>query len=254
MKKNLYYAAVFKRQNIIKYAILGFFLAIASYPRLLLEVFLRKDMGERYFNLASALTVAVIYGVVPSLGMVTGGMGYSLETYIQWNPVYYLFLLVFVGFSVVRYLEIRRLPSVFDFGRMSGYSGRVHPFFYTIRLFGKEPSIRTIEIWYEPAPFLIGGILFLLTGFSTPLGLVLISTSIIYSLSHSGAYAMGDNFIMDRIDEIIANQDLTQAFVNDEESPRGFRWYGRKPSSKQMREEYVEDIAFEEVKDDTSVK
>ena len=56
MTKNLYYRTVFMRVNSIKEIILGFFLAIASYPRMLLEVFTRKNMGERYFSLATAYT------------------------------------------------------------------------------------------------------------------------------------------------------------------------------------------------------
>lgn len=60
MKKNLYFQTMFQRTNGIKMIILDFFLSIASWPRLMIEVFIRKNFGERYFSLAAAITITVI--------------------------------------------------------------------------------------------------------------------------------------------------------------------------------------------------
>lgn len=242
MKRNLYYSTVYKRQNVLKMSILNFFLVISSYPRLMLEVFLRKNMGERYFNLASAITVAIIFGIAPFL---VGRSYYSFGQMLSEQKLYYAFLALFLVFSYLRHLEVKREPSVFDFARFSASSGRIHPIFFKIQLFGKKPSIRTVEIYYEAMPFFLAGILLAITEISPLLGLLFIICSLIYSFSHSGAYMIGDDFIMDRIDEIISNEDLAAAFIKDEVSPRGFRWYGKKPNSQELREEYFEDICFE---------
>ncbi len=250
MKKNLYYAAIYKRQNWIKLIILSAFYLISSYPRLLLEVFLRRNMGERYFTLASALTILFILGGFPKYALPM----YAMVTLINNNKLYYAFLAVFLVFSLLRYLEVKRLPSVFDFARFSQSGGNIYPIFYKLKLFGEEPSIRTIEIFYEPLPFFIFGALLTWAEIGTFLGPVLTFSSLLYCLSHAGGYMIGDYFIMDRIDEIICNEDLTDAFVKDKPSPRGFVWYGKKPTTEDLREEYVEDIAFEEVDDETEAR
>ena len=65
MKKSLYYEHVFRRTNAIKEFIYSFFLAIASWPRLLLEVFLRRNMGERYFSFSTAVILLLILCWLP---------------------------------------------------------------------------------------------------------------------------------------------------------------------------------------------
>src|SRR5580698_10190152 len=67
MKKNLYYRDTLRRENMLKVFILSLFSLFASYPRLLLEVFIRKNFGARYFKLSSALTVAFLLAFVPYL-------------------------------------------------------------------------------------------------------------------------------------------------------------------------------------------
>jgi len=249
MKKNLYYATVYQRNNLLRDFILSFFLGISSYPRLILEVFLRKNMGERYFSLASAITIAVVLAFIP---MSILRFEYPLFTVIARNLLYYAFLAAFLVFSAFRYREVKREPSVFDFARFSKTGGRVNPIFFKIKLFGREPDIRTVEIWYEALPFFVLGWLLILLGLGTFLGPLLVICAIIYSLSHAGGYKRGDDFLMDKIDEIICNEDLTDAFVKDRESPRGFRWYGKKPSSEDLREEYVEDICYEDDEDEAT--
>ena len=54
MQKNLYYRAIARRENMFKLLLLSFFNFFSSYARLLLEVFTRKNFGERYFRLSSA--------------------------------------------------------------------------------------------------------------------------------------------------------------------------------------------------------
>ena len=65
MKKNLYFRSVFRRKNVIKEAILDLFLSTCSVPRLLLEVFIRTNMGERYFSFSTAIIATTVLAILP---------------------------------------------------------------------------------------------------------------------------------------------------------------------------------------------
>ena len=67
--------------------------------------------------------------------------------------------------------------------------------------------------------------------------MLLIVCSVFYSFGYAGAYHIGDNFVMDKIDEMISNEELEDSFVNDKDpsETRGFRFYGKKPTDPDMR-------------------
>jgi len=46
MQKNLYFRQVTRRQNLLGKFILDIFFAFSFWPKLLLEVFIRKNMGD----------------------------------------------------------------------------------------------------------------------------------------------------------------------------------------------------------------
>ena len=244
MKKNLYYRHVIRRQNLVRNAILDFFLLIASYPRMLLEVFIRKNFGERYFNIVSALTLAAILAYLPSLFDNIGSRRYSGDDSGSPYFLWYAYTIAFVLFSIYRAWENRRSPSVFDFGKQSWYSGEISPWLKKIKIFGQYPSVRDLEIFYEPGLFLIAGVIISLTG--QALGLLLIFASICYSFSYISAYDSGDNFVMDKIDEMMHNMDLEDSFVSDAESDHGVRYYARKPKDETLRRKLAESFIEEE--------
>ncbi len=265
MAKNLYFRTMFKRQNIFKETILNFFLAIASYPRLVLEVFLRKNMGRRYFTLASAITVAVVFILIPFFKMdyflpnsfSMGYYGYQKEESgffgtIKSNWLWYIFTLTFCYFSYLRHKDVERIKSQFDMNHFSLSSGETLPFFHTLKYKGKPFSSRMIETCLEPLPFFIFGFLLLFLG-QTSLGVLLVICSIVYALSYAGAYMKGDHFIMDIIDNVICNQELSRTFTNDEPTQRGFRFYGEKPESEALREEALDGF-FDDGKDFSDAK
>ncbi|MCX6315970.1 MAG: hypothetical protein NTW29_01665 [Bacteroidetes bacterium] len=248
MTKNLYYRTVFRRANLIKERIFAFFLFIASYPRVLIEVFIRKNFGERYFSLATCFTVAGFLMITPiflkRLAMLnftfdseTGFAGmerFRSSAFILYWP-WYAFTVVFLVFSFIRWKEIRRNPSVFDFKRFSLHTGDLHPFFYNLTVNDKKPSIRAIETFWEPVGFFVGGLFLYMAGQS--LGLLFVVAALCYSLSYYGAYKAGDNFIMDKIDEMILNEEMETAFIGDAptDQTRGVRFYSRKPTSEELR-------------------
>jgi hypothetical protein len=241
MKKNLYYRSVFRRDNVLQAFFLSFFYLLSSYPRLLLEVFIRKNFGERYFRLSSALTVALLIGLWPlvrTMG-VSHIPGMGKETLMPGYLTWYIFLAAFVGFSIKHHLDKRRNPSVFDFAKFSLYTGKIHPLFYKIEIPGLKTSVRRIECLFEPALFFLSGLLLSLIGQN--LGHLLIVCSLFYGFGYAAAYLVGDNFVMDKIDEMICNEELEKSFVDDvgEDETRGFRFRGRKPDSRDMRQQLL---------------
>lgn len=256
MKKNLYYKTVYGRRNVLKNSILIFFFTFSSYPRLLLEVFIRKNFGERYFSFMSAITVTVLLSIFPfaSAGITHmlsfGGYGrsFDLGDVFQHYFTWYLFLIAFMYKSMERDEEVKRLPSVFDFARFSLSTGERHPRILAFKWKGKSLDVRQIETLVEPGLFFFIGLFLMLIG--QRVGMLILISSIFYSLSYVAAYMIGDNYIMDRIDEMICNEEMVNSFVEgrDPSETRGFSTYGRKPTDPETRrrlaDAFVED--FEE--------
>jgi hypothetical protein len=249
MQRNLYFRTLYKRQNKVKEFILTLFLSVSSLPRLILEVFLRKNMGERYFSTATAATIAVILGLYPVIGDlftamlpralrgIMGGYGNRESHFWLHYGTWYLFLAAFVYFSYQRRKEVKRNPSVFDFARFSLTPGDLHPAFYDLRLFGVTPNTRTIETVYEPmAAFLLGFFLYMI---GQNVGGLLMLCGIIYALSYSATYHKGDQLVMDTIDERIINEEMENAFIGGTEA-RGVRFYARKPTHEELRRKVAE--------------
>ncbi|MBK8227487.1 MAG: hypothetical protein IPK70_09980 [Flavobacteriales bacterium] len=244
MKKNLFYRANMTRRNVLLDAIFNAFLRICSYPRLVLEVFLRHNMGERYFGLASAITVGIILFLIPMFQLLIPsgrfGSGPSLGSVIGNNVLWYAFVAAYGFFARLRYLEVKREPSVFDFARFSLSDGYLLPPFRNSGF-----NIRVQEIWLEPLAAFIAGMVLLPIG-QTMLGWLFIFCAIVYSVSKAAAYSKGDHFIMDRIDEMICNEDLKRALVDNEESKRGMRFRARFPTKRELREQLAEEMIEEE--------
>ena len=237
MKQNLYYQAMRKRENPIKQFILNLFSAFSSYPRLLLEVFIRKDFGERYFNWGSAVVATFIFAVIPYIfsGMVAM-IRRRMETgaeFLSHYGLWYLYLAAVLFMSYKRWREIKRKPGVFDFARFSLSHGRINPFFFNLPFLGKRPSVRMVEILFEPGLFFLAGILLWLFGQGA--GFMLVLCSISYCFSYWADYKAGDDFIMDIIDQRILNEDMEKDFFESDPHPydqRGSEPRFRRPTSK----------------------
>lgn len=260
MKKNLYYRTVFKRTNLLKEFFYSIFFGLCSWPRFLLEVFIRKNFGERYFSLFVASVLSIFLAFYPLIRDKGLRLSYrfgefhlhsNIETskFLLHNATWYLFLIAFIYMCIVRYNEIKHLPSVFDFERFSLSSGNIHPFFLNFQWRGENVSVRTIETLLEPAFFfLIGFVLYL---FGQSIGVLILVCSIFYSFGYLAMYHQGDEFIMDKIDERIYNEELMGVFVDekDSDSARGISFYGRRPSDPETRRKIAENI-LEEAKDE----
>ncbi|WP_345948866.1 hypothetical protein ABDD95_18640 [Mucilaginibacter sp. PAMB04274] len=237
-KHNSYYQIVFQRTNLIKLYLLSFFLGISSWPRIILEVFLRRGMGQRYMSLMTCITLFVLmfFGTnVPHYSTYSGWSFPSVADSFGTHPSEAIFALVFLAMGIMRYRETMSEPGVFEFAKFSHYSGDILPFYYNIKLFGIEPGRRLISTVYEPLTGIaVGAILNL---FDSPVGPLLIVCSIIYSLSYFGAHYLGDQYLMDRIDEIMCSEDLGKTLAEGmrPEDGRGVEFFGTVPPDKQFR-------------------
>lgn len=256
MKKNLYFRNVYKRSDPASTLAVKVFQKLASYPRLLLEVFIRKNFGERYFTFGKAINAAIVIAIIPLLHY----FYFEASTYFQYSDVrtqmigmfsvgyasWYLFIIIFLVIAYKRKLEIARNPSVFDFAKFSLHTGDINPRFYKIKLFGKVPDTRLVETLYEPAFFFFIGIALYLM--AQMVGLLLVVSAILYRLSYIGAYRLGDDFVMDKIDEMICNEEIFGSFVEDKDASqtRGVRYYGRKPNDESVRRKLIDSFIEEE--------
>lgn len=242
MKKNLYYRTVFRRHNRMKELFFNLFLSICSGPRLLLEVFVRRNFGERYFSFSTAIILALLLAFLPSIFMESFYGGVGLSAFFTHFLTWYAAIAAFVYVSFLRDNEIKRLPSVFDFARFSLSAGTLDNRFFDFNIKGRRFTIREIETMVEPGVFFAIG--FSLTFMAQPIGIVIMICAICYSISYFATYWQGDNFIMDKIDEMILNEEYVNAFVDgmDPEDTRGVRYYGRTPADPEVRRQLVDSI------------
>ena len=239
MKKQHFYHLTFGRMNVLKYWVLTIFFGLSSYPRLLLEVFIRKNFGVRYFSLMSAATVFVVLAVFP-ISLIYGYPGIGFATFIAKYVTWYAFLAAFAYFSFQRQKEVKREPGVFDFAKFSQYGGDKDDRLFTIPVFGKEPNQKTVATLIEPSIFLGLGLLFLIL--QQPIGWVISACSIIYSLGYFGAYHLGDIYMMDIIDQIIVSEELGNVIVDGRKpkEARGFEMFGQVPNVPEFRQKIVD--------------
>ncbi|MEA5426389.1 hypothetical protein [Arcicella lustrica] len=249
MKSNRYFKSLYKRTNVIKETLLSIFFGIGSGPRLLLEVFIRRNMGERYFSFSTAIFLLVVLSIIPAFSQYGFAIfskvqmsyyQFNLFSFLGKNLTWYIFLGAFLYCSIERRKEVKSLPSVYDMARFSLSAGTIHREFCSLKFGGNPVEIRTIETLIEPAFFFVIG--FMLWVFDQNVGNLLMFCSVIYSLSYKAAYYQGDNFIMDHIDEMICGEELSAVFIDGKkpEEARGFSFYGHRPANIQTRRRVAE--------------
>jgi len=231
-KNSSYYEAVFRRPSVFKEVVLGFFFSCCSLPRLVLEVFLRRNMGERYFAMGTAIIIAMVTWFYAALLILAGVLLERVWVWTYMSLGLIAFPLVFLYYARQRQQEIDQLPSVFDFKRFSLATGKTLSFFdrYTT-------DRRKLTTIYEPAAgFIIGfALLFII---QIPLAVMLMTCSITYSLSYLAAYHQGDNFLMDQIDQRICAEDLADTFRLNlpYDQTRGAEFFGYQPEDPAQRQ------------------
>ena len=240
MRNSSFHVNGVSRGNRLKALLYGAVYYYSSYPRLIIETFLRSGFGERYYNLASLLTAAFVLFIIP-LKFIFGGMGRGGDfmNFLKGYGTWYIFLFLFVWMGLKHVRAISADKKTFEYGRLSTFAGYINPFFGSMKIGTKKATIRQIECLLEPAGFFIGGIFLWLCG--QGIGLVFIVCSIIYSISYFAEYEAGTQLILDYIDEMIYRKNIEKAFVEDKSiyETMGVEFRGEKPSNKVTRQEVV---------------
>jgi hypothetical protein len=243
MKVSAYYVTFFQRQSVLREMFFSFFWGICSWPRLVLEVFLRRDMGERYFSLSSAFC---IFGVLCSWGIHQQGYDFW-GTYALW----YFFALAFLGMSFYRQRELRRPAHLFDFSRFSLSAGKTWEQLRQVTVQGQVIvfSPKQITTLVEPSLAVVPGAL-LWWGLDQHMGLLLVGCGLIYSLSYVASYRQGSDFLLDQIDQTICQQDLGETLAQGlaPDFSRGATFSGNLPTNPTQRQQ----VASAFLDDDTA--
>lgn len=247
----VFYQTLKRPESAIKQIIWILFDLFASPCRMLIEVFIRRNFGERYFRLSSAVGAFFFYLFWPFIWMFLKSQVDTILSFpmlrpkpdmtdamLRMDPAYQpmqnaastveivgwgLFLLAFVAMSIWHYRRQRRAPSTFDFARYSYYNGDILPAFLNMKIRGKNLSRRAIECWLEPGIAFAAGSSLSLSG-QRPGGLLMFS-AIVYSISYCRAYRASDNLILDKIDQRIVNEELAKVLLDDKAAPSQTRWF-----------------------------
>ncbi|GAB3732356.1 hypothetical protein [Spirosoma lituiforme] len=249
MRTNEYFETMFRRRNAIGEALLNFFLLASSWPRLLLETLIRKNFGERYFSFSGALFLVAILGFFPVLKYtdldlfpryIYSGRAFYFFPFIGQYLTWYAFFGYFLMQAIERRNEIKRLPSVFNFGRVSVSKGEINSWFRDRKINGQYADQRMIETVLEPGLFFFIGLFLWLI--SQPLGVLLMICSVFYSLGHVASHHKADNAVMDKIDTIIMNEELGDVIMNakDASEARGVSFEGRRPTDPALRRQLAD--------------
>lgn len=267
MKKELYFQSVFQRKAEIDQKISAYTFFYLSFPRLLLEVFLRKNMGERYYSFGHAVALFIILFILPihfapqlhALEMISdrdvmsitdmGGMRspdkFSYLKFMLKHITWYIFIGAFIYNAFNRNQEIKRLPSVFDFARFSLSTGEIHKVFKEFIWKGKRVNERQIEILVEPLFFFTVGLVLIV--FNQLVGYLIVLASICYSISYVLAYHHGDHYIMNIIDKRIFGEEINNAVDGKSTTDtRGTKFYGRVPTDPDNRRKVVDSMFGDE--------
>lgn len=232
-----YYKVMFERKNVVKEKLLLLFLSIAPFFRMVPEVFLRRKMGRRYFNFSIAIFYALVLALAPIIFASVGFHSPSWYEVVWANIFYYVFLSAYVFQCYMRRKDVKRIKSVFDFEEYTKSNGLVHPKLMEIEDKFGDINYRLIETTIEPLIILVSGLVCLM--FSKVLGLFLIFCAVVYCLSYSAQYYLGDEMIMKSIDEQIVGQELERIMIDghSKSGNRGVRYYGTRPSSPNLRQQ-----------------
>lgn len=238
MKKNLYFRSVYGRTSLL-YTLLSYFFKISSYPRLLMEVFIRKNMGERYFSFGGSIILSLIFFTHLIMSIASGGNGPAMIAYGGYLSA--IFAIAFLYFANIRRKEVKMGPQTVDFEKFSLSSGEFTGWFKSQSRSGRSTAM--MEKLLEPAPFFILGLILAFIPITRLIGFAYLISSVTYSLSYMGAYAIARNSVLDIIDEKISGEVMEEAMEGaEQEETKGFSFRGPVPKDPEQRQQVLNEF------------
>jgi hypothetical protein len=237
-KKHIFYRDSYRRKKLFN---IGFFDNLfdnCSYPRLMLEVFVKRQMGERYLTTTVCAIVWFFLIGFPILWTRVQYFYYGLVSPYDYRPEITTVIInsywSWYGFTVAysicawkRLKETRRRPFEFDFSKYSYSLGATAQVIEKLNIPFVKKTNRNLEMIYEPAPFFVLGILFWII--DQPLGILLILSSIMYAISYFLGYNSSKEYVLDQIDEMRKNVAAKKTFSPNDDNVDGDKFNLHKP-------------------------
>ncbi len=240
MKKNIYYKEIYGHKNILREILQSLITGLAHYPSLIVYVVFRRNMGERFYSLASSITFAVVMLAPVVVDLTTSYIDLSRYFELPWI----MFVCTFVGFSVFRRLEFSRSGHIFDTERFSYSEGQQMPFWKELDKQFPFMKFTPVNVgkYYEPLTVFIVGFLVWIIPNNGITGAFLMLTAILHYGAVQVQWSRGRNFILNQIDEIIVNEELANTYLSDEpvDNPRGFNMNCPKPRNMDLRQKVLD--------------
>lgn len=244
---------IFTYTNYFRIIYRGLILALTKYPSLIVAVFLRKNFGERYFTLSACIIFGIILAVPYFAAQELSDYTDIVDSL---NFTWMLFIAVFIGFSIKRRLEFKRSSKTIRTDRFSYFEGEINTKLWD----WVEDKTRILKAdnlyiarFYEPLLVFLVGIALMLLYVTRFVGLFVVIISILQYLRVSVQLAMGRDFLMDEIDEIIAKENLRNTLVFDKPASetQGYSIFAPRPESMEIREKIVDQIFAREQTEET---
>ncbi len=212
---------------------------ISSYPSYIVEAFMRKHYGERYYSFSVAIIISfsMLYPFIFLGDKVRGVLG------LPWI----LFTLIFLYKSIRHRMEFRRYSMNYDFDRFSYSDGEIFDFWYDLigtKILGLTVTRYRILVLFEPAIPVIVGLFLMLMPFTRPVGILIFFSGLLFGYRSlmKAYYARG--YVLDAIDEQIVARWKQDVIM--EEKPKaqtgGLSFPIELPQSNDLRQKLISNV------------
>lgn len=215
-----YYYTIYRYENVLRAIWYGFIFLLAHWPSLMVHVFTRKNMGERYYTLAASLTFIII---LSQPFFFKDDLRFLEEILHYFNWFALVFLAVFLFFSIVRRLEFKRHSHEFDPDKFSKFEGERFVYKWFIAKFPDNKVANFlfdhlfVRKHFESLLAIIIGLILLILPFSFLVGLLLFVSGLLDMARTHVQYAKGRHYVLDQYDNLIVSEEFADSFVNSKE-------------------------------------
>lgn len=226
--KNLYYKQVYQSKNSVKHFLEDLAGLFGEVAHKVLVVFLKRDLGERYFHFFTALKISFVLlipvvlnniFIVPNLNMLRSlRMDWLISLFLSFNQGWLVFILGYLAVAFIRHRERSFSLTKYDFSLFSLSQGR-STIPWDKFLPGKFNNPVIIDCVLEPLMVFIISLVLLIIPYFAIVGLFLFFFSFFYSSFHWSKYYSARWAILDRNDERICNEDIASIFSSEQGLP-----------------------------------
>ncbi|MEM6721114.1 MAG: hypothetical protein AAF611_17425 [Bacteroidota bacterium] len=212
--RNIFVETHFGKPNLIVALLKDFFLFIAIYGSSVVEVFLRKRFGERYFSLSHSV---ILIFLILYFGNFLSKVLNIENSFI----ILIIFMIIYLGFSLKHRMEISKYGTTYDYKRFSLSNGEIASFWNKLigqSAYGVKISEYSVRVVLEPAiPFIVGFILSFFSLFAL-VGITLMLSAICLAIKNFMQAQIARNWVLDIIDNKIANETKHDLFITGKSS------------------------------------